>query len=216
MIASLIALQDTIFRCFCLLFQKFLLYLQSLTDNLQYDRWLNKLTYYAQRVRLGKHLPTLHRMLCPHRIYSSCQEEGASKNCCGINLPALGLWLIDTTIETKIICEKWIFRKNLILSILTKNGQNRMLYFLRKWRKVQKNLRHLRKMSNFVAVKPSKIGSDFRKSPFDGIDRLTFANFLEFAYYWILDSCIGRAFQTSGFAMKKYRHLRKIEQEERK
>ena len=111
MIASLIALQDTIFRCFCLLFQKFLLYLQSLTGNLQYDRWLNKLTYYAQRVRLGKHLPTLHRMLCPHRIYSSCQEEGASKNCCGINLPALGLWLIDTSKRAKSFAKNEFFAR---------------------------------------------------------------------------------------------------------
>ena len=29
---------------------------------------------------LGEHLSTMYRMLCPYRVYSSCQKEGTGEN----------------------------------------------------------------------------------------------------------------------------------------
>ena len=153
-----------------------------------------------------------YRMLCPNRVHPSCQKERSSKNRRSIESVAIRPLIYWYNHNRKIICEKWEFEKSLILRDLTKMRKNHIAYFFRKWRKRWKSLQHLRKMSNFVAVKPSKIECDFRKSPFDVNCRKSFAKFSKSTSYWLSAVCIFERFQNPGFESKKIWHLRKIGQ----
>ena len=164
----------------------------------------------------GKRGCRRYRMLCPNRVHPSCQKERSSKNRRSIESVAIRSLIYWYNHNRKIICEKWDFGKSLILRDLTKMRNNHIAYFLRNWRKRRKSLQHLRKMSNFVSVKPSKIEGDFRKSPFDVNCRKSFAKFSKSTSYWLSAVCIFERFQNSGFDSKKTRHLRKIGQNKRK
>ena len=169
-----------------------------------------------QKRGLDKHLPTLYRMLCPHRVHSTCQKERASKNRGSIGTLSRVLWLIDTIIEKKSFAKIEIFGKAWFWGIWRKCDKTEYCYFFANEEKEQKACDICEKWLILWPSNPVKSRAIFAKAPLMWI----IANHLRIFdeenksdYQIVIKNIL---LQISGFAIKNNRHLRKIGMRERK